>query len=210
MWSEGRARRLCSRRVGGVNSCSFLILCVASSSRAITTILLFVATLGRRRSGEAETLRGKFGVRSLVHLLPPIRARHASLLRRRRARRALAIAPWAPRGAVGHARRPRRLFFADSGTWPNSPATPRECNFGSSRPTRRRCVILVWYGGGAGFLSSPAGARLTGRALERLVLGVGPPTRRARTKLAQHGAQARCLPAVYPGSLPCGCVDWFE
>ena len=108
-----------------------------------------------------------FEMRDLVHLLPPIRARHASLLRRRRARRALAIAPWAPRGAVGHARRPRRLFFADSGTWPNSPDYAQECNFGSSRPTRRPCVVLVRQGGGAGHLSSPAGARLTGRALER-------------------------------------------
>jgi len=40
------------------------------------------------------------------------------------------MALWALRGAVGPARRPGRANSADSGTWPNSPSTPREWTFG--------------------------------------------------------------------------------
>ena len=53
------------------------------------------------------------------------------------------MALWALRGAVGPARRPGRANSADSGTWPNSPSTPREWTFGCSPPTRRPCVVLV-------------------------------------------------------------------
>ena len=78
-----------------------------------------------------------------VHLQPPIGARRASLLRHRRAIRALAMVWWAPRDAVRPTRTPRRAFSADSTTSPNSPATPRWCSFGCSPPTRRPCVVLV-------------------------------------------------------------------
>ena len=76
-------------------------------------------------------------------LLPPIRARHASLLRHRCAIRALAMVWWPPRDAVRPTRITRRLFFADSTTSPNWPATPRKRSFGCSPPTRRPCVVLA-------------------------------------------------------------------
>ena len=78
-----------------------------------------------------------------LHLPPLRRGRRAGLPRRRRARRALAMAWWARGGAAWHARPPRRAISADSTTSPNSPATPREHSFGCSRPTRRPCAILV-------------------------------------------------------------------
>ena len=34
------------------------------------------------------------------------------------------------------------FLFGDSATWPNWPATLRECSFGPSAPTRRRCEVL--------------------------------------------------------------------
>ena len=81
--------------------------------------------------------------RDYLHLPPLRRGRRAGLPRRRRARRALAMAWWARGGAAWHARPPRRAIPADSTTSPNSPATPREHSFGCSRPTRRPCAILV-------------------------------------------------------------------
>ena len=56
-------------------------------------------------------------------------------------------------------------IFADSTTSPNSPATPMECSFGCSPPTRRPCAIL----GCLRHCYSPGASPLTPRRAPRCV-----------------------------------------
>ena len=136
------------------------------------------------------------GTGDYLHLPPLRRGRRAGLPRRRRARRALAMAWWARGGAAWHARPPRRAIPADSTTSPNSPATPREHSFGCSRPTRRPCAILVGPAPCPSRRAPPPATRLARgfaswsydvRAF-RSFLTPRLPTRRANGASCFHGA----------------------
>ena len=79
----------------------------------------------------------------LLHLQPFRRGRLASLPRHRRARRVLAMAWWARGGVAGCTAGVSVVHFSPNRPHHRTGATPRECSFGRSPPTRRPCAILV-------------------------------------------------------------------